>query len=565
MSKNKKFFSLMMIFIISSFFATHAQVLNDAQLLKPGNWVYEAMQDLSTESRTAIFLDTQPISAGELKFYLSKIDYDKLSESGKALYNKVENYLYTSDAKFLPDDIVTKFSSGLIFTPEFYIRTNDEIQTTAKPYFQNYPLEIPLKFGFADAVTFQLNLFVGKDRDGYLSPDAYTNVPLSMSDFAFELQRFAYGNVGHQFTNWGFSATMGKEGFSIGNSKLGSVIYNSTFETDYYSVLSVYSSSIKYNLILSQVDSSRYLYLHNFNMRILPNFKLSITEGGLRDGPLQLRYLNPVMIVHQFYSETDFTENYSMTDISNYCAYLGITFEYQPIKNLRLYLNYAQNELQFGTELSTLDGKLLPDSYGIQFGFDYLIPHKNENYFKINVESMYNTPFLYLKQSPNMCLIKYEKVFDEKTKYANYIGSPLGSDVFALNLSLDYKKPQKWSIGFNNLFTAKGEINENTIFETKEIIDDKGNKITVPSYYPIIAYENGLLSEEAAIAYARSIRLTGTLQYKNDISLSYEYFFNDKLKFATEGTYSLIFNNKNIKGDFQQGFELKLAVSYNIF
>ena len=93
MKTNKKLLSTLIILLISSFFAAHSQVLNDAQLLKPGNWIYEVMQDLSTESRKAIFLDTQPISVGELKFYLSKINYESLSESGKALYSKVEKYL----------------------------------------------------------------------------------------------------------------------------------------------------------------------------------------------------------------------------------------------------------------------------------------------------------------------------------------------------------------------------------------------------------------------------------------------------------------------------------------
>ena len=93
MSKNKTFLSVILILFISSFGSVYSQVLNDAQLLKPGNWIYEAMQDLSTESRKAIFLDSQPISVGELKFYLSKINYESLSESGKGLYDKVEKYL----------------------------------------------------------------------------------------------------------------------------------------------------------------------------------------------------------------------------------------------------------------------------------------------------------------------------------------------------------------------------------------------------------------------------------------------------------------------------------------
>ena len=152
MKTNKKLLSTLIILLISSFFAAHSQVLNDAQLLKPGNWVYEAMQDLSTESRKAIFLDTQPISVGELKFYLSKINYESLSESGKALYSKVENYLYTSNSILYPNDSATKLYVNVKLTPEYYLRTNKEVPSTAGKYFESYPLEIPMMFGFSENV-----------------------------------------------------------------------------------------------------------------------------------------------------------------------------------------------------------------------------------------------------------------------------------------------------------------------------------------------------------------------------------------------------------------------------
>lgn len=555
MSRKKIVLSIFTFLIISSFFQAHSQVLNDAQLLKPGNWIYESMQDLSTENRKSIFLDTQPISVGELKFYLSKINYESLSESGKSLYSKVEKYLYTSNTIIFPKDSASKFSANLISTPEYYIRTNKTVPSTMKIFYKNYSLEIPIKFGFAENLAFQLNLFFGKDRDGYLSPTSFTNIPFSEQEFAYEYPRFAYGNIGKFFSNWGFSATLGKEGFSIGNTKLGSIIYNSSFETDSYSVFSAYSENIKYNLIISQVDAERFVYLHNFNMKLFSNLKFSITEGGLHAGPFQLRYLTPTMILHSFYSVSDFNSK-QYSNISGYSSYLGASVEYVPVKNLRLYLLYAQNELQLQSELESSYGKTIPDSFGFQVGFDYIIPHKNENFLKINLESIYNTPFLYLKPSPEISLIKYEGAFSENANSVNYIGSPLGSDVFAVNFSLDYKKSRKWTVGFSNLLTIKGEINEETIFITHN---------DTPAYYPSIIYKLGLVSAENAISFARSKKLTGTLQYRNDTSISYEYFFSEKLEIATEVVYTFIINHKNVQGDFKQGFEFKFAISHKFF
>ena len=105
-----------------------------------------------------------------------------------------------------------------------------------------------------------------------------------------------------------------------------------------------------------------------------------------------------------------------------------------------------------------------------------------------------------------------------------------------------------------------GYEDENTILNTY--------KNGIPFYYPSVIFKSDYATaeeKEEALALGRQKKLTGTLQYRNDTSLSFEYFFNDKLKVATEGTYSFIINNKNVQGDFKQGFELKLAVSYNLF
>ena len=93
-SNNKRllFFVLFILFTQQVF----CQITNDSQLIKANHWVYEAIYTLSFESREVLFLDNPPLSVGELKFHLSQLDYEKLSDSGKILYNDVYNFLYTS-------------------------------------------------------------------------------------------------------------------------------------------------------------------------------------------------------------------------------------------------------------------------------------------------------------------------------------------------------------------------------------------------------------------------------------------------------------------------------------
>ena len=81
--------------LISLIFGISAQVVNDSQILKENHWIYDYFEIISLEDKFTS-LDTKPISVGELKVYLKQIDFEKLSENGKNLYNKIHDYLYTT-------------------------------------------------------------------------------------------------------------------------------------------------------------------------------------------------------------------------------------------------------------------------------------------------------------------------------------------------------------------------------------------------------------------------------------------------------------------------------------
>lgn len=563
--------------MIAGFFLAigFSQVVNDSQLIKGNHWIYDSLEILSQETKNAIFLDTRPISVGELKFYLSQIDFEKLSHSGKSLYKKAESFLFTtkyigknSNGKIIPKESATRLSIGLKLNPELYARTNENVDSTITYYYKDWPITVPFIFGVAENVALEFDyLYNGKNYTASKAQNSFTNFATDSSQREFEYPKYAYGNIYTNQGNWGLSATFGKEGFSIGNTKLGSVIYNSTFETDFYSTISTYSSNFKYNLIFSQVERNKFLYLHNFNFILWEKLKLGLTEGCLLDGPFEAKYLNPAMILHSFYAGFKYSENDPLNryDLDNhYCSYLGVTLDFYPIDNMRLYALWAQNELQLGGELNSDSGKMLPDSIGLQLGIDYSLPDNFNGYYLFNIEGLYTTPYLYVKQSPDWSLIHYRIDYLGGAIVPSWIGSPFGPDTFALTCSAIYEKPQKWSCGFEYLLTMKGEIDANTLLKTATAKDDP-NGPSYPSYYPPVENALGNLSTQDAIKKARDISLTGIIQYKNDFVISGEYYFSPKIKVSSEGTYSLIFNNHHIQDDFQQGFELKLACCFNIF
>lgn len=570
MKKLKKVitFTLILLTCFSSICAEmyfETQVVNDSQVLKENHWIYQDFKIIFSECRISAFFDVAPISVGELKFYLKQIDYEKLSLSGQNLYDKIYNFLYNQPKA------TTKYNIGLRLNPEFYLTTNKDIESSIRYFYKDWPATLPVIIGIADNFALQADFFYGKHFYSSIDSSSITNIPFKMKDGDGEFPKFAYGNMTWLFNNWGIAAQIGKEGFRIGETQLGSVIYNSTFETDAYSVFSAFTEKFKYDLIFSQVNYDRFLYLHTFNINFFPNLKITLTEGGLREGPIELRFFNPIMLVHSFFPakdyERDLNEKYDLDN--HYCAYFGITLDYYPIPNLRLYGLWSQTENQSKSELASGNyGKLLPNGYGLQLGADFNYPSKHGGFYIANIEGLYTSPFLYVKQSPNWSLVKYR--FDlnhQKKDVASWIGSPFGPDTFALTTSFGYKQPEKWSAKFSYLLVMKGEIDADTLLTTSKPDQEKhpDDQNEYPAYYPAVNYYLGIEDLEDAIIRARDISLTGIVQYTNKFTLSGEFFITPKLKSSMDTSYIFVFNNKHKKDNFQQGFEIKLALTYNIF
>ena len=59
--------------------------------------------------------------------------------------------------------------------------------------------------------------------------------------------------------------------------------------------------------------------------------------------------------------------------------------------------------------------------------------------------------------------------------------------------------------------------------------------------------------------------MTGVNEFKHQIILNGKYYINNHFYFSGQGIYTFVFNNKNILGNFQQGVELSLAITYSLY
>lgn len=543
-----------------------AQVSGDAQMIKSEHWVYQDLLTLSSELRTGNFSTNTPITVGEIKMYFNEFDREMLSDSGKIVYDRVNTFLYTSKTLF-PNHYF-KAGIGLKIAPEVCYKSNDQIDWTYNYYYKNNPLTAETNLGISEYFALGGDFFFGKNKKYSNAPGNFTNIPLGVDQYEFLFPRFAYGSLGVTFDKWGVNVNVGKEGMQIGKTKTGSIIYNNTFETDGYFQLAVYSHDVKYTMDIVEIEKNKFLYWHQFDVRLFKKVKIGIMEGALVNAPFEVRFLTPTMVFHSFAFWKDFstaTEDKYYNE-SHCCSYLGITFELNLIKNLRIYGLYAMNEIQLPNEYAFVKDLSYPDSFGGQLGFELKIPSKFGGYWNAGLEGVYCAPFLYVKQAPDWSL--YRRRTDNVTweNVNSWIGSPFGPDNLSVNLSFGYDQTGKWSAGFNYLFSLHGENGFN-LFDPKNWYNtDKG----IWTYYPYTKY---IIAQDAsnqhemnlAVAEGRNMFMTKVIECKHQFSLNGSYNINSKMKVQSEIVYSLVCNARHISGNFQHGFQGALSFEYNLF
>lgn len=572
-----------------------SQVYSQQQVFQADHWVFQALKTITLADSKMNFYETAPLSVAEIKFYMSNVDYESLSKEARILYDQLNEYL--NSRVFSLNKPPINVGINLLLTPTFLFKSNEELEwafasTYAGNSYKLYDSEgnytyKTSRFGNQGAYNFNPfikhfitapvyidvdnHLFIqtepsfGKSYWGMIKNDSFINLPFSGEDLDFLWPKVAYFNAGYLFNSgWGINLLIQRAGFQIGDTLTGSIIYNDSFETDVFCNLSVYSKYFKYNLSLIEVNNDRFMYLHKLDAVLLKRFKFSFLEGTFINHSFELRYLNPLMIMHSFGSWRQYRSDieYDYYDEAHVCAYLGILGEIVPFDNFRIYGLFSQNEIQSAMELNTPYGKSLPDGIGFQLGAEYNLADKNNGWWTFAMEGVYTSPYLYLKQGREWSLISYRTNMQSNsgTPLYSWIGSPFGPDCLAFESKISYKKYDKWGVDFKYLFTAHGENTFAMLDAT--YTNEKG---TFWAYYPSVLRKLGILSDEESEKIARSMKLTGTLQYQNQFSLSGFYRINNHFKLDADVNYTFIFNAKNINDNFVSGLQLYGGVEYKLF
>jgi hypothetical protein len=516
--------------------------LPDQKLIYPGEWAYDALTVLSLEQRI-VFFSGSMLTVGQFKSMLAEIDGEALSPAGKRLYGELEDYL--TGRAFL------SLSSGALsidvdpsLTAEFYARTNKNLDYIYDNNKRRPFLALPFSLSFSPYVTAEMDVAAEQKLEAAFFKDNYTNFPTG-DGFNFNIPKRAYLSMGLPFKETaGIQFRIGIGENFFGRTQTGSIILSDYMKDATYGSLSIYSPALKYSGNVMQLDVNKYFYFHQLEMRFFKRVSLSAVEGLMVNAPMELRFLNPVMIYHSFSAYSEYGDynggdpEFEDND-SRIASFFGMKVELQFFKNVRLYGLWALNEMRTAGEQADGIDALKPDSMAFQWGGEAFIP-SDRGYWSFGLEGVYTYPYVYILRNKNWSF--YKPKTNKSGNVEFWTGTPLGPDTAAASLWAGFHA-SRWSLSASFLFAAQGERSGLDIFNGD-------------AYHPWRTYkESNYTDLDKALGEVNLVSPTGTPAFTYQISFAAKWQINKWLAFSCDPGYKIINNYHHEEGRIEHGFE----------
>jgi len=569
--RGRFFFALFFCFLTGRLFALPPQ-----KILHPGDWAYDALAILSREQGRVFFADSR-ITVAEMERYLAQIDPDLLSQSGLAIYDTLDAYLKSDPGASFQSDALS-IGIDLIFQPEFYYKTNENVPWIYNAHSRNPMILAPLSFSLGPWISAEMILNIGENEYAALSHNNYGNIPLDpVSHFDIHFPKRAYVSAGLPVGEAsGFNLAIGIGDNFFGRTNTGSIIVSEYLERTVYAQASVYSPVFKYTTQVLQYGVNKYHYMHYLQVRPHRRFSISLAEGVMVNAPLELRFLNPFTIFHSHESYKTYTDyntdlghkqpdddvkledlwdkdpdtkedlydrTYDPNGHSRIGSYLGVKLEWQPVQNLRLYGLFVMDVFNLPMKKTHWDDTLYPNAAGFQAGTEVSVPVSG-GYWEFGLEGVYTYPYLYVMWDKGWSFFKEVPELDVMTNppLSYWTGSPFGPDTIAGTVWTGFRARNGWYGRFSFEFAARGERSEFGIFETDNSVYD--------TYRPSNA------------VYGVTVSPTGTPIFSYTTNLYFEYSPKEWFAFAFQPGYRILANAGHVEGRTEHGFEMALSLRF---
>ncbi len=557
----KKLFSVLIFCTTTVFFISAQDTSYRYPLDHP---IYAELRDLLRLAGRPLFSWTPPLERHEIENLLSSIDIDSLDEDVFSLWV----YIKEEISKNSPygDALVHSGPFTFDIVPElsFELRgKSDADQPWRKKAKNESPLlSLPMHFAWGPSIYGALDIDVKNSPAAYLDGEGFfdTNIPWPVTDVDLSVPYRAF--IGSAGPWW--SVFLGRDLLDIGQGHSGNLSISSYPDCYDYFSFSLFSSSFRYSLFVSQLPlslknspkdflpfgdgvdrdgyalqdgslltSQRHLYYSRIDFRLGKRVALSIGQGNLvGNSPLELRYLNPFIVYHSLWSWRDYPGKYEEKSL------VGSLFSFDidialPL-GFGLYSQFTLNEFTTTTERTIYGNDTTPDSMGLLAGLDWA-GFLAGGRLSCAFEAVWGSPFLYLLTSPWASFIwmnRHSALYNTDRQSA-WIGHPYARDSLFFTLIGHYEIGQQtWQV--KGSYQAKG-AHADLVYDYKK--SEANAALSAPS---------SPLSHLFAFEISAKWRIFPVLS----LGLSAEYFGS--------------FNPSRGGGfDFSQGLELITSITYS--
>ena len=430
------------------------------------HWIYDAMHILSVESRQATLADRQPLSKGELFEYFSSFENASIPQASEPLHSLMQEYF--SGHPFLVSKKYFSFDINGVFSlqGQYVHGRENEVRLDRFLRYNRTPavISVPMQVMFTPYINLFTDLSIKKNYQAAGLSYPYTNLPLEASAVDAGFPHQANITIGGRYGVF----TIGRGRLNIGRSLAGSMLLADAVDRLDYMSAAVFYKNLRLSLTVTELEPTRFVFSHEAAFRPLNWISVRLYEGVVVNAPFDPKYLNPLMIFHNYFGWRDDTFNGKPTASSVGCQ-LGIGVDIVPVRGLRIYGQYGQNQFQTSYELNNFpEARNIPNSLGGLAGIEYIHPF-SFGHLSVTGEFLYANPWMYIMENKHISL--YHRRRDPVApagKTDEYImmwlANPYGPDTMGVFLQIALTQPKKYGAKLRYRFLVKGE-NEEKFFE----------------------------------------------------------------------------------------------------
>ena len=419
---------LCIVFIFLAF--TFSLSSSPYEMILVGDPVLEDLRFLSLESGLSILSFTPPFPPHELELFLNSLDTSTLSSPALEAYNRIRERLIPRVSLKLFESDNFLLGINIISTLEFRGRSNDNIS-----WYPQYPrvpsfLNFPLRFFFMDSLMLYVEPQLTMKTAHYIekSHPFALNTAYEYQTLDFFMPFRAFITTGGSW--WNFQ--LGRDRLSFGSGQMGNLAISDNPDFYEFMRVSLFSKYLKYTSLTAQMPfevnesffsesllnhdefdldkanfnrtMQRYLYLHRLDFNFFDKFSFGAMEGVMvGNAPLELRYLNPLMIFHSFFSWNNYDPWLgTVEEASDWGSVIGSLFSLEAnfsiFKSLSIYGQFVMNE--FATAQEREENSNQPPN-----GIGYMAGIRYSHSFNVWASSFFfeftsTDAYLYLNPSP---------------------------------------------------------------------------------------------------------------------------------------------------------------------